>query len=402
MPVTSSRMPDPVAPFVDEQRRIRREWLQWVTGGGLQVVVDLADGEVTGILPVPHGGTGRSSLTNHGVVIGAGVSTVNVTSAGTAGQVLTSNGASADPTFQASGGGTVTHTAGALALNQLVRGNAGADIKTTAATDGQIPIGKTSDGSVNLATITPGSNITITNSAGAITINASGTVSNSGGLIGVQTITATGAYTYTPTAGTNSVVIELQGAGGGGSGVAQPGGSNIAIGAAGSGGGYLRVRLTSNFSGGTGSVGAKGTGGSAGNNNGTAGGNTTFVSTTPTTYTASGGGAGNFRNGPTAAPFNIGTVLGGGATNGDVNIPGGDVPFATVTATSIGNGPTGGASHSGFGGRGGFIQGTNASEQGHDATNYGAGGGGAVATGTGAAVGGGNGSDGYAIFWEFS
>lgn len=57
---------------------------------------------------VPTGGTGQTSLTNHGVVIGAGSSAVNVTSAGTSGQVLTSNGASADPTFQtaASGGGT--------------------------------------------------------------------------------------------------------------------------------------------------------------------------------------------------------------------------------------------------------------------------------------------------------
>jgi hypothetical protein len=50
---------------------------------------------------VPQGGTGVAALTNHGVVIGQGAVAVHVTSPGTAGQVLTSNGASADPTFQA-------------------------------------------------------------------------------------------------------------------------------------------------------------------------------------------------------------------------------------------------------------------------------------------------------------
>lgn len=40
------------------------------------------------------------SLTSHGVVIGAGSSAPTATSAGTAGQILASNGASADPTFQ--------------------------------------------------------------------------------------------------------------------------------------------------------------------------------------------------------------------------------------------------------------------------------------------------------------
>jgi len=50
-------------------------------------------------LPVANGGTGQTSLTNHGVVIGAGSSGLSATSAGTAGQVLVSNGASADPSF---------------------------------------------------------------------------------------------------------------------------------------------------------------------------------------------------------------------------------------------------------------------------------------------------------------
>lgn len=47
------------------------------------------------------GKTGASTLTAHGVLVGAGGSPITATAAGSAGQVLTSNGASADPTFQA-------------------------------------------------------------------------------------------------------------------------------------------------------------------------------------------------------------------------------------------------------------------------------------------------------------
>ena len=55
---------------------------------------------------VPYGGTGAATFTAHGVLVGAGTSAIAVTGTGTAGQVLTSNGASADPTFQdATGGG---------------------------------------------------------------------------------------------------------------------------------------------------------------------------------------------------------------------------------------------------------------------------------------------------------
>ena len=55
----------------------------------------------TATLAVGGGGTGDTTVTAHGVVIGNGASALNATSAGTSGQVLTSNGASADPTFQA-------------------------------------------------------------------------------------------------------------------------------------------------------------------------------------------------------------------------------------------------------------------------------------------------------------
>lgn len=53
------------------------------------------------VTDVPHGGTGVATLAAHGVVVGNAAGVVAVTSAGTAGQVLTSQGAAADPIFTA-------------------------------------------------------------------------------------------------------------------------------------------------------------------------------------------------------------------------------------------------------------------------------------------------------------
>lgn len=50
-------------------------------------------------IAVANGGTGDVTLTNHGVLIGQGTSAIVATAAGTAGQVLQSGGASADPLY---------------------------------------------------------------------------------------------------------------------------------------------------------------------------------------------------------------------------------------------------------------------------------------------------------------
>jgi len=54
------------------------------------------------VFPVTNGGTGVATLPAHEVIVGAGTSPVVSIATGTAGQVLTSNGASADPSFQTS------------------------------------------------------------------------------------------------------------------------------------------------------------------------------------------------------------------------------------------------------------------------------------------------------------
>lgn len=90
-------------------------------GGGVTSVTagtGLSGGTITGVgtisltapVTVNLGGTGVTTLSAHGVLLGNGTSAVNLASPGTAGQVLTSNGGSADPTMQAAvtGSGSVT------------------------------------------------------------------------------------------------------------------------------------------------------------------------------------------------------------------------------------------------------------------------------------------------------
>ena len=88
-----------------------------VTASSLTSVGTIATGvwNATPIL-VAKGGTGLTTLTAHGVMIGEGTSNVAVTAAGSAGQVLTSNGASSDPTWQTTGGIGIEPPQGRLTL----------------------------------------------------------------------------------------------------------------------------------------------------------------------------------------------------------------------------------------------------------------------------------------------
>lgn len=65
----------------------------------LQLEVTAVEQDLIAGLPVGRGGTGGTTLTANRVLLGNGTSAVAVAGAGTAGQMLTSNGASA-PTFQ--------------------------------------------------------------------------------------------------------------------------------------------------------------------------------------------------------------------------------------------------------------------------------------------------------------
>lgn len=80
--------------------------------------------DITGITPVVNGGTGLATTTAYAVLTGGTTSTgafQQVSGLGTSGNVLTSNGTGALPTWQSAGGGTNIYTAnGTLTANRTV------------------------------------------------------------------------------------------------------------------------------------------------------------------------------------------------------------------------------------------------------------------------------------------
>lgn len=73
---------------------------------------------VSAPVTVPQGGTGRTTLTTHGVLVGEGTAAINQLAVGSNGQVLLGS-TGADPVFATltSTGGTITYTTGAGTLN---------------------------------------------------------------------------------------------------------------------------------------------------------------------------------------------------------------------------------------------------------------------------------------------
>jgi len=212
----------------------------------------------------------------------------------------------------------------------------------------------------------------------------------SGTLIGVQVITATG--TYTPTVGTNSIIVDLVGGGGGGGGAAATTGAQMSMGSGGGYGGWVRGRFTSGFSAAAVTIGAAGVGGTGAS--GTAGGNSTFL-----TLTAGGGGPGTLPGfGPSTVNYALNGGVGGSATGGFLNVPGAPGPSFTAAGISI-------PSVSGEGAGGAFGAGGPAAlpnAAGNGASGFGAGGGGADNLGSQPARTGGNGAPGVFIVYEYS
>src|SRR5690606_12165825 len=93
---------------------------------------------------------------------------------------------------------------------------------------------------------------------------------NYGKLLNVQVFSTPGTFTYTPTAGTKSVVVEVVGAGGAGGGAQATTSGTVSVGGGGGSGGYAKGWIVSGFSGVTVTVGAGGVGvlGQAGGNGG--------------------------------------------------------------------------------------------------------------------------------------
>ncbi len=114
------------------------------------------------------------SPTNHGVAVGSATQATNYSTAGTTGQVLTSNGASSDPTFQAPSAGSVTSITLAGTANQItVTGTC--TVTSTGTCTFSLPAGLQIPGTINKLTLTqPATGATVTIADGkTITVNNS-------------------------------------------------------------------------------------------------------------------------------------------------------------------------------------------------------------------------------------
>jgi hypothetical protein len=212
-----------------------------------------------------------------------------------------------------------------------------------------------------------------------------------GGLINVQTFSASG--TYVPTPGTTRIVVEVQGGGGSGGGTAATGASTAAASSGGAGGAYAKAMLSSGFAGAAITVGAGGAAPAAGANNGNAGGASSFGAF----VSCPGGGAGGA--GPAlSGPAVIGAAGAGAAATGG-NIAGGSGTqgnHGLIFAVTAVVGGTGGSSHFGGGGTGG------SNSVGGGAGSPGGGGGGSSSIANRAARSGGAGADGIVIVYEYA
>lgn len=153
----------------------------------------------------------------------------------------------------------------------------------------------------------------------------------SGRLLNIVKMTASG--TYTPSAGTKSIIVEAIGGGGASGNLTATASNQNAVSAAGSNGAYAKARYTSGFSSVSVTVGAGGIVNGGGGGNGGNGGATTFGSllTCP-------GGSGSAVGIANAPPFNAGAAQPSGSPSGSGIIfsnKGPSSPWPTVVAVGM-------------------------------------------------------------------
>jgi hypothetical protein len=261
-------------------------WVTPTAGNGLSITTNATTlaYALTAPVSIANGGTNATAMaTTDGTVIFDGTRLVT-TATGTAGQLLTSNGAGVAPTYQAAAASSISITgnsggaltgnaftftggttgltfagagtteilggtlvvanggtgAATLTANSVLLGNGTSAISTLgAATNGQLIIGSTSNPPV-LATITAGTNITVTNGAGSITIATTATPFTWNTVTGTSASMAmgngyisnnAGLVTLTlPSAATFGSSIRVTGQGAGGWKIAQNAGQTINFG----------------------------------------------------------------------------------------------------------------------------------------------------------------------------
>jgi hypothetical protein len=364
-------------------------------------------GSISFPISVMQGGTGAdlsASVSNGGIFYSTATAGAILAGTATANQMLQSGSSSAPHWSTSTWPATTTANqilyssatntvAGLTSANSaaLVTTSAGVPVLSSTMTNGQVIIGSTGATPV-AASLTAGSNITITPGAGTITIAAAGGGASAFTQVVPQVFAGSG--TYTPTSGMKYCIIECIGGGGAGGGAAS---INLQCGGGGGGGagGYSRKVSTAAEIGAsqTVTIGAGGTAGAAGANAGNAGGDTSVG-----TICIGKGGSGGA--GCASGSQALGG-LGGVAGTGDF------VPTGSPGGLGIGNAVVNFLPVGGYGGcsalGGGGLQpvGTAVTNNGNAATNYGSGGsGGSALNATGAAVGG-VGRAGVVIITEF-
>ena len=263
--------------------------------------------------------------------------------------------------------------------------------------------GTTSTAAVqSVAALGASGTVLTSNGAGALPTFQTAAGSTAFTSVNVQRVTATGAFTYTPTANLKFCIVELC-AGGGGSGGIAATTNSIAISGAGTGGAYAKFLLTAAQVGAslTGSVGVAGAAGSSGNNAGGNGGDTTLATSSAWTCAGGTGGAG----GASGASTTVNSAGGGAVTTGTGTViltaSGGESGAGAGAALTVAYAGCGGSSLLGTGGPGCMEAVATNSTAGHVGMGYGAGAGGSIAYGTASALAGTAGQQGIAIFTEF-
>lgn len=152
---------------------------------------------VTNTLPVGNGGTGRTTLTVHGVLLGNTTSGINSTTAGSAGQVLVSGGASADPYWT-----TATFPVSATVTGTILRADGTNWVATTATypatTTSQQLLYSSADNVIGGLTAANGGMVNYS-SAGSVSVTITPTLGVQQTSRGTLTLanTAAGAYSTT-------------------------------------------------------------------------------------------------------------------------------------------------------------------------------------------------------------
>jgi hypothetical protein len=123
----------------------------------------------TGTLAVARGGTNIGSYTTGDILYASGATTLSALNDVATGNALISGGVGTAPSWGKVG--LTTHVSGILPV-----ANGGTGLNSSTATNGQLLIGNGSG--LSLATLTQGSNISITNGSGSITIAVTGVLTS--------------------------------------------------------------------------------------------------------------------------------------------------------------------------------------------------------------------------------